>query len=803
MKKKKIVSLSLTGARRDTAAVVLFSLVLFFAMHVWSESFALVLAFFALLVCVGRTPWRLAQERFCVPALGFAAFVLLYGAAAIYSPFGGSAIRDFRGALTAFAVAALVLFRVEKKHVRALLWGIAAVCGLVSLLCTSLACEGPLYEIFCSLMDLFGQSFMYRVEVENTVGRVSGIYNDANVSASILALGTLVSLYLVRTGEKWRERLLACVLVSASALGILLSGSRGAILCFGLSLLVWLAAVRKGERFRFFLLLVMAAGVTLAASVPAGAAIVPGSLLPSVLAIISGGVIFLLDRFLADRLEHLFGGHGKAMLIALVVVIVAGGIYFLAAMRITGPYTFAQKSYIQRSITLSPGEYTLCMDGDIQEPGQIRIFSHNDGDILTEDPEVLYNGDWEEVSFYVPENSRRVNFLLFGEQGDVLREIVLSDGTSLPLNYLLIPETIVSRIHRGNIFFDNSFWTRLEYDKDTWKIFKQRPLLGYGLGSTDNLFPAVQSFYYTSRYAHNHILQFMADMGLLGLAAFLAFAGGELWLLVRKLRQGQDLLAAMLLACWVMMNAHSLMEINFSVQAYQSVAFVLLLLPVVLYGRPLSEAAAKTGGAVVCLGFLAYLAVFGGLMGMRQTVWREYRTRYASNMDEAISWLADYARRDVFEPERYQVEYVTATAQDTSGRYNMQMLEYVEKIRNSGNYPACSALIESYYFRTGDFEGMFECSRICLLQRATYATVWNGQASFYREWALPAAGAEKADVFLEGVLAFYDLLEETNQRLTRDVALTSENQAFVDLALSAKDQNLSGESLYEYLISGE
>ena len=67
---------------------------------------------------------------------------------------------------------------------------------------------------------------------------------------------------------------------------------------------------------------------------------------------------------------------------------------------------------------------------------------------------------------------------------------------------------------------------------------------------------------------------------------------------------------------------------------------------------------------------------------------------------------------------------------------------------------------------------------------------------------LPAAGVENIDVFLEGVLAFYDLLEETNQRLTQDISLTGVNQAFVELALSAREQNLSGEALYDYLISG-
>ena len=363
MRRKKIEFAALAGPRRDTAAAVLFSLALWLTMHVWSEPFAVAAAFFALLACLGRTPWRLARERFCVPVIGFAAFVLLYGAAAIYSPFGVSLVRDFRGALAAFALAALVLFRIEKRHVRALLWGFAAVCALVSLLCTSFACEGPLFEKFCSVMDLFGQSAMYREQIQNSVGRVNGIYNDANISASILALGVLVSLYLARTCERWWKRLLACVLVSTSAMGILLSVSRGAILCFGISLLVWLAAAGKGERFRLFWLLAVSAGVTLAASVPAGAAVLPENYLPNVLAVVSGGAAFLLDWFLGDRLAKAMSGRTKAMAVAAGAVAAGAVVFAVAAFQLTEPYVFGADGHLFRAMVLEPGAYTLSIEG--------------------------------------------------------------------------------------------------------------------------------------------------------------------------------------------------------------------------------------------------------------------------------------------------------------------------------------------------------------------------------------------------------------------------------------------------------
>lgn len=262
----------------------------------------------------------------------------------------------------------------------------------------------------------------------------------------------------------------------------------------------------------------------------------------------------------------------------------------------------------------------------------------------------------------------------------------------------------------------------------------------------------------------------------------MVFLGGVLWLLARQLKKDRDPLAALLLACWVMMNTHSLMEVNFSVQAYLCASYVLLLLPVVLYGEPLSEKVVKAGGAAVCAGMWLYLAVFGGLLGLRQSVRHASDTLRASSMEQLLSALDGYAKRDVFDPDPYRLEYVATALQEGSGRYNAQMVEYVDRILRSGSYPACAGLVEYYYLPAGDLRGLFACSRACLTQRASYQEVWNEQVAFYRGEVLPAAGEARMAEFTEGVLAVRDLLEEVNGQEGRmeKIALTEENQAFVD-----------------------
>ncbi len=795
---KSAAALSLSGPRWDMLTVGLFSIFLFFAMHLWTERASVWFASIALALCIGRTPLRLARERFCLPVIGFLAFMVVYGLSAIYSPFGGTAVREFAWMLTAFAVAALVLFRFERRHVRGLLWGLALISAVVSLLSTDMACEGPFYGGFAALMENLGAGEVY-AGMEITTDRVNGLYNDANVTGSIFALGTLISLYLAQTGEKWWKRLLACVLVSTSALGTLLSVSRGAMLCFGLSLVAWLIAVGKGQRLRLFLLMFVGAGICFLTAIPVMAKLAPGTMLPHLLSVASGGVIFVLDRAVGERVPRLLAGREKGIAVFCGVVAVMAVGFCVAALTLTEPFTLDGR-ILNRSMDLEPGTYSLAIDGD--NVGTIYVYNLSETGVLMNTLETLYYGAAEETTFTVPEDSVRVGFRFFGGEGTgVLRSVVISDGTELPMAYKLLPERLVSRLQQG-IFSGNSFQLRIQYMKDAWKLIRCGSILGYGLGSTDNLYPAVQPFYYTSRYVHNHVLQVMTDQGLLGLIPFLTFLGGSLWLLIKRLRAERDSLAAVLIACWVMMNGHSLMEINFSLQPYQCFSFVLLLIPVVLYGKPLREEAVKLGGAAVCAVLWVYLAVFGGLMGLRQRVQWESANLRATSMEQLMEALDSYARRDVFDPDPYRLEYVNTALEDTAGLYGEKMLQYVDQIRKGGNYPACAGLLTYYYLPADDFQGLFECSRECLLQRASYAEVWNDQLAFYRDKVLPAAGEEKVDTVIEGVLAFQTLLAEVNQDRVEKIVLAEKNQAFVDLVSSASALGLSGVELYQYLISG-
>lgn len=814
MKRKKPVVASTVQKAPDLAAAApngpdlgivwtcLFSILLFLAMTVQTGRMTVVLLVLAFALSVGKTPMRNLRQHLSIPLVGLLAFAFMQGFAALYSDFGSYAVKEYPKFLAAFALAVILLVRFEKKHVRGLLWGLAAICAALSVLCVDAACDGSLFWGFNGFIELLGGSF---ADLEQLADRVNGLYNDANVSASILALGTLVSLHLADSETRLWRRAAACLLLGMSAMGFFLSMSRGAILCFALALLVWLIAAGKGERLSLFFLMAVSALVTVGLSIPAMSAIADGATLPTLLTLVSGLPIFVLDWGVTARLARLLNGRGKAVaaVVAVLAVICIG--YGIAALTVTGPYTFDESGYLNRTVELAPGEYTLTGEWD-GEP-TLWVYAYDKTDILrrTGTTTVLYMGPLKDASFTVAGDEARLSIRFEGEKGGVLREVTFSDGTKVALGYPLLPLFVANRL-QDDLMTSNSFLQRIVFFKDGWKLFLESPLIGHGLGSTEGLLTSVQSYYYESKYVHNHILQVMDEMGLVGLAAFLAVLGGGLWLLLRRLRAKQDGLAAMLAACWVMINAHSLMELNFSIRAFQCVAFTLLLLPILLYAEgPSSEAApalqkrVKWGGVALAGSLWLYLVVFGGLYESHRMVVREADDFSATNIREFLDGIKSFTSRDVFDHEDFQVTYVANAASLNDSRYNGTVQKYVKELRASGTYPACSGLARYYYLPRGEYAELFACSREGIAQEASAKESWNLQFEFYREEVLPAMGEEGVDMFLDEVLQTRDYLETYSEGRLEEIALTGENQAFLEEATFAKESGMSGKAAYLYL----
>ena len=791
--------------RKDTVMVVLYSVLLLLAMTVQTGTVSMLLCCLALLSLLGKKPLFRFEQRLPVPVLGLLAFAIVYGASAIYSPFGASAQSEFYKFSAAFSLAVSLLARFERQHVPGLLWGGASVSTVIALVSLDMSCARTLFGPFNALMNALGTDYTSALQ-ESAAARVNGLYNDANVTAALFSLALFAALYLLHNSTCIWRRLAASLLAGVNAVSLLLTGSRGALLCFAAACIVWLIAERA-DRVGLFLLLLEAAVTMIAAGVPASSMASRGNETAVLVCLFSGLILFALDALAGRRLTIVLSAHKKAAMAAMGVLCAVTAALCAAVFLHTGPYTFEEDdSYI---VYVLPDGITgdATITGDVDGDPRIEVYTQSRLEGISGARTKLYDGPFSQCSFTVPENSGNLYAAITGQAGETLRSMTVSGGEKITLNYPWLPEAISSRLLSDSLLESKSFTLRLEFDKDAWKIFSTAPLLGRGLGSTENVTRSVQSFQYESKYAHNHLLQTMADTGLVGTAFALAFVLGSAWLCLRAVRKEKDSLAAALLAVWVMMNLHSLMEINFSVRGFKCFAYMLLALPILLYAKPLlagetakARKQAKTVGILVVVLYALYLAVFGGLLERARMTDRKAENFQTSDVYEYLDFLRGCVRGDVFNHDSYQRNYVANAVQMDDRAYNGDMMKYVKQLRASGTYENDSALARYYYLPRQEWDELFDCSLEGIRQVRSSPDGWNLQMDFYREEVLPAMGADNVEAFVDGVLALGEALDAMNaEGRLETVELNETNQSFLTLCRSVKEQGISGQDAYTIL----
>lgn len=792
-------------SRKDTLMVVLYSVLLFLAMTVQTGTVSMLLCALAFLSLLGKKPLLRFRQRLCVPVLGLLAFAILYGAAAIYTPFGASGLKEFYKFLAAFALAVILLARFDRRHVPGLLWGGAAVSSVVALVSLDMSCGQVLFGLFNSLMGALGMDYTSALPAYLTA-RVNGLYNDANVTACLFSLALFAALYLLKNSACVWRRLAASLLAGVNAVSLLLTGSRGALLCFAAACLVWLL-MERANRVGLFLLLVETAVAMVAAATPASSMVTRGDETAVALCLLSGVVLWALDVLAGRRLEPLLSAHKKAALAAVGVLCVVAVAVCAAVFLHTGPYTFAADgdsvTYILHDGI--SGEVTLT--GDVDGDPEVLVYSQSRLERYHNRETTLYSGQLSRCVFTVLEDAAEVHVRVTGQEGETLRRLTASDGTGITLSYPWLPDAISSRLLNDRLLGGNSTFMRQTYVKDTVSLFAKAPLMGHGLGSTENLTRSVQSFQYESKYAHNHLLQTMADTGLVGTVFALTFVLGAAWLCLQAVRKEKDGLAAALLAAWVMMNLHSLMEINFSVRGFKCFAYALLVVPILLYAQPLIDGdtakirkKSKTASIILAVGYALYLAAFGGLLESARMTDRKAEQFQTSDVYEYLDFLRGCVWGDMFDHDSYQRNYVANAVQLDDRAYNGDMLKYVEQLRASGTYENDSALARYYYLPREKWDELFACSREGIRQVRSSPDGWNLQMDFYRTEVLPAMGAENMDAFVDGVLALGDALDAMNaEGRLETVELNETNQSFLALCHSVKEQGISGQDAYTVL----
>ncbi len=769
----------------DTVFPWLLPLVLFFAITGTSRLAAVVMATVFLVFAVGKAPAANLGRRLSPLTVAVLLYALVCLLSGLWSHFGLYAARESAKTLAALSIFGLVLLRVRQEHLRRLLLSLDGVLALIAWLCIDGSSLQVLTRGFSWVMALFGAGYPLSTMGYETGVRITGIFNNANVSAGLLAFGLILSLYLLRTAQSRREELLVSLGLGIQALAFFLSFSMGAMGAFALTCLVYVLCSAKGSRLSLFLLMLESVAVTVLcafAATPFLGGGAPGGLVPMALAPLCGLAIWALDRFAGRRLLSLLEGRDKAVAGAATVLVVLLAAYVLLAFRLTGGITLRPGEDLSRAVYPDAGSYTVSYEG---ADAQALIYSQNESELMMHTNTVLYEGPLSAAAFTVPEGSRVVWFQLSGD-GELARA-ALSDGTELPLGYKLLPDFAANRLQ--GLWANQNFIQRLVFFRDGLKLWQASPLIGWGVGGVEGQLTSVQSFYYESKYIHNQFIQIMDEAGLLGLAAFVGMLGSALWLLIRRRRTEADPLLAMLAACWTMMVAHSLTEVVWSTQVYQSAVFVLFAVLILRCWEPRESAAHALAKRRAAYGALLCTAlVFAGLLGGHLLAAQKLKNLNTNGLTvtEFMSALEDMDRLDVYDDSDYKVNLManalqtnTATTRGIASRCARQLLATEE-------YDACYSVASYYYLPLRDMEGFFSAVQTGLAQERSNPAAWNSAFHLFQSVATQLEPEYLAD-FVAGVLATGEKLDAANAVLMAPAVLDEGNQTLLDTAKTLED----------------
>ena len=146
-----------------------------------------------------------------------------------------------------------------------------------------------------------------------------------------------------------------------------------------------------------------------------------------------------------------------------------------------------------------------------------------------------------------------------GEATEIFSAEYSCQNGKVHLDYPLLPDIIANRIQ--NLFANENLVQRTMFFKDGMELFSKSPIIGRGLGGFENGVYSVQDFYYETKYAHNHYIQVLSDLGIVGFILFMSILVSSVASIIKAKRKSRSLFAIpMLSACIIQIFGQALTD---------------------------------------------------------------------------------------------------------------------------------------------------------------------------------------------------------------------------------------------------
>lgn len=744
-----------------------------------SEKKAALLAAFVVLI-VALTPQfrRRIRERCSLFFLLTTAYVILAGASTLYGRAPKLAISDFARYLAGYAVFLTIFAFVRPETSNRWFGVLAGSTAAVSFLSLDAASWGLVAEpLLAAAGSLIGG---YSPETYGFTGsRINGIFGSSNTMACMAALGIFFALYLLLR-KNGTGRILPALALFLNAYAFLMCTSLGATAALGLTCLLVLVFLSGREaRLRFLwvvleTLLIAGAAVVLSLS-HFGSESTTGYVV-WLCALGGAALLWALDLLIRDRLVAVLCRRLRALVIGLAVAAVALVAAVIVAFSWTAPITLTGTSSLLKIIYPGEGDCTITVEAD--GPVRAIVYSRTAVQNSMGTDTLLLNEDVDgPFTVEVPEDAEllRLYFRPATDTESVTVQSVSYEGTERsgtpPASYRLIPLSYQNRLQ--GLRHNESAAIRFVMMTDGLRMWQTDPIFGRGLGGYENGLASVQDYYYETGYAHNHYIQSLTELGIVGLLLYvgmLVFGFLALWPLRKK---GDAGLFPALMGVLLMIAIHSAIEFSMSlgeVILFAFAAFGLLAAEAPpLFAKPKAQRRAVTAVTAV-------EAVFGGVFALLLCL-NFYAASLVSDGSVTMEELASGASMDVFEGDDFRLTYIYNAPGQENAAVTTQALAYAERL-SRGHSNATGPVVTEFYLQMGMYEEAVAASDRYLAYTRSKESNWNDQLHLFQRY-LNAADAEGQAVLMDAATATWEQMAAVSDQQLDDLALDLQAATFV------------------------
>ena len=709
------------------------------------------------------------RGRFYLPFGALALYVLIGGASCFYAISGKFALKEFIKPFNAFLIAFILTVVSPEDKNRSGSWlGIiySVFAATVSLVSIDMISTRTIGSFFIALLSPFTDSYSSIGFIEPGV-RITSLYTNPNVFASICGLGIILSLSLILSSESAKSRFFRIVLLFICTLGFTLAFSMGATLALGAALIIFFIFEKREKKAELLLLFaadlalcVVAAVLISATSFDSWSGFQP---VPMLCLIIGAALLCLIDKFAISGLSAYLSGKLKLLYILIAAFVALAAVFLVIAINFTGAASLSAGEALRRAEYPAPGSYNLEITGtgDVS----ITIESQNREETIMHTSTVLYSGDARSAAFTVPDDSL-VCYFNFKAESDSVIEKASFGSYNLPLDYKLLPGFVANRL-QGLLANENAI-QRFAFFEDGLKLWRQSPIIGLGLGAFESALKSVQEFFYETKYVHNHYIQTMLETGIIGLLSFLSLFGVSAAAVIIELKkENRHTMAAALIGSLAFMAIHAAIEVIFSFFAYLPIAYGAFALLNVCCGENVALKLPKKAQNGVIIGFTVCAVVFGVLLGMNMAA-QDTISRNATfnSLETAISL-------DRFEWADAKLSYVYSAMNNLDNPQIVEKADEYARDLESVRSNIIPYYVSAYYFSRGRTADAMAQGEKFVRYVISDGNNWNMELDLIRSWEsdLPE--------YTDGVKRLAELYDSWSAENMGSIGLSEENAQFL------------------------